>query len=96
MRDNEYGHLMDEPYQCIHCYLIRTQASQNQTMMNVKKYMVIQLKIFNYDQESKGFSKTVPHLVMEDKIHNINMFLGDISTSSYSSSYLLLSFSRSL
>ena len=57
---NEYGHVMDEPYQCIHCHLIRTQASQNQTMMKVKKHMVIQLKIFDYDQVSKDFSKTLP------------------------------------
>ena len=44
MTMDEYRHLMDEPYQCIHCHPIRTQASQNRSMMNVKKYMVIQLK----------------------------------------------------
>ena len=44
MTMDEYRHVMDEPYQCIHCHPIRTQASQNRTMMNVKKYMVIQLK----------------------------------------------------
>ena len=43
----EYGHVMDEPYQCIHCHPVKTQASQNQTMMIVEKYMIIQLKIFN-------------------------------------------------
>ena len=32
--------------------------------------MVIQL-IFNYDQVSKEFSKTVPNLVIEEKIYNI-------------------------
>ena len=44
---DEYGHEMDEPCQCIHCHPVRTQASQNRTMMNVEKYLVIQLKIFN-------------------------------------------------
>ena len=38
----EYGHVMDEPYQCIHCDPVKTQASQNQTMMIVEKYMIIQ------------------------------------------------------
>ena len=42
-------------------------------MMNVEKYMVSQSKIFNY-QVSKGFSKTVPNLVIEEKIRN--MLLG--------------------
>ena len=38
------------------------------------EYIVIQLKIFNYDQVSEDFSKTVPNIVIEDKIHN--MLLG--------------------
>ena len=45
-------------------------------MMNVEKCIVIQLKIFNYDQVSKDFRKTVPNFVIEDKIDNINMLLG--------------------
>ena len=44
---DEYGHEMDEPCQCIYCHPVRTQGSQNRTMMNVEKYLVIQLKIFN-------------------------------------------------
>ena len=44
MTMDEYRRVMDEPYQYIHCHPIRTEASQNRTMMNVKKYMVIKLK----------------------------------------------------
>ena len=71
MTMDEYGHVMDEPYQCIHCHPVRIQTSQNRTMMNAEIYMVIQLEIFNYDQVSKDFSKTVPNLKIEEKIHNI-------------------------
>ena len=45
-------------------------------MMNVEKHIIIQLKIFNYEQVSKDLSKTVPNFVIEDKIDNINMPLG--------------------
>ena len=71
MTIDKLGHVMDEPYQCIHCHPIRTQPSQNQTMMNVEKYMVIQLKIFNFDQVSEDFNKTVPNFAIEDKINNM-------------------------
>ena len=71
MTMDEYGHVMDESYQCIHYHPVRTQASQNWTMMNVEKYMVIQLKIFKYDQISKDFSKTVANLMIQEKMHNI-------------------------
>ena len=60
MTKDEYGHVMDEPYLCIHCHPVRTEASQNRTMINVEKYMIIQLKIFNYDEVSKDFSETFP------------------------------------
>ena len=29
MTMDEHGHVMDEPYQCIHCRPFKTQASQN-------------------------------------------------------------------
>lgn len=35
---DDYGHVMDMSYRCSHCHSIRTQASQNQTMMN--EYMI--------------------------------------------------------
>ena len=56
MTTDEYGHGMDEHYQCIHCYPVRTQAYHDWTMMNVEKYMVIQLKIFHYGQGYEDFS----------------------------------------
>ena len=91
----EYGHVMDEPYQCIHCHPVRTQASEDRTIMNVEKYMVSQLKIFNYDdQVSKDFNKTVANLVIEEKIHN--MLLGTFQLQAIILSYWLLSFSRTL
>ena len=34
MAMDDYGNVMDKPYQCSHCHSIRTQASQNRTMMN--------------------------------------------------------------
>ena len=68
MAVDENGHVIGKPYQSIHCHPVRTQAFQNQTMMNVEKYMVIQLEIFNYDPMSKDFSKTVPNLITEEKI----------------------------
>ena len=71
MTMDEYRHVMDEPCQCIHCHPVRTQAFQNRTMMNVEKCMVIQFKIFNYDQVFKDFSKTVSNLVIEEKIDNM-------------------------
>ena len=68
---DEYRHVMDEPCQCIHCHLIRNQSSQNRTMINVEIYMVIHLKVFNYDQMLKDFSKTLYNLIIEEKIHNM-------------------------
>ena len=68
MAVDENGHVIGKPYQSIHCHPVRTQAFQNRTMMNVEKYMVIQLEIFNYDPMSKDFSKTVPNLITEEKI----------------------------
>ena len=38
---NDYGHVMDEHYQCINRHTVRTQVSQNRKMMNVEKYMII-------------------------------------------------------
>ena len=42
-------------------------------MMNVEKHMVIQLKVLNYDQVFKDFSKTVPNLAIRDKIYNMHL-----------------------
>ena len=68
MAVDENGHVIDKPYQSIHSHPVRTQAFQNRTMMNVEKYMVIQLEIFNYEPMSKDFSKTVPNLIIGEKI----------------------------
>ena len=68
-----YGHVMDEPYHCIHCQSVRTQASQPNYNECWKIYGH-SIEIFNYDQVSKDFSKTVPSLLIEEKIQN--MLLG--------------------
>ena len=40
-------------------------------MINVQKYLVIQLKTFKYDQDTHEFSKIVPKILIDDEIHNI-------------------------
>ena len=75
MTMDEYGHVIDEPYQCIHYHPIRVQASQNRTMMNVEKYMVIQVKIFSYDQVFKDFSRTTTRNSLSYSLLSFSMTL---------------------
>ena len=65
-----YGQIMDEKYKCDSCPT-RTQASQNRTLWNVEKYLIIQVKIFNYDKKKKVSMKTTPNLIIEEEFQNI-------------------------
>lgn len=76
MTNNPYGQRMDELYQCTACQQTRsnpngTAPTRSQTLMNVKKYLTVQIKTFDYDRIHQQLCKKVPNLRIEEQIHNI-------------------------
>ena len=74
MTSNPYGERMDELYKCEHCRLTQpngTEATRARTVMNINKYIIIQLKTFGYDQTTQQIFKTIPELRIEEQIDNI-------------------------
>ena len=73
MTNNPYGEILDELFKCEHCRLTHpngTEATRNRTLMNINKYIIIQLKTFAYNQMTQQIFKTTPNLQIEEQIHN--------------------------
>ena len=71
---NRFGDKMDELYKCEHCKYSHpdgTLATQGRTVMNLKKYLIIQLKTFGYDQCFRQSFKSIPNLQIEEQVENI-------------------------
>ena len=49
MINDSHGEQMDEKYECKHCNPIKTDATRQRTLINAEKYVIIQLKIFGYN-----------------------------------------------
>ena len=74
MTNTPNGQRMDEPYQCVPCRMSHpngTDAIQARTLMNLSKYMIIQLKVFGYDQTEQKPYKIIPRLYIEEQITSI-------------------------
>ena len=74
MTNNPYGERMDELFKCLPCQSTKTngtEATRARTLMNLKKYIIIQLKTFDYDRKSQRTYKTVPNLTIEEQVNNI-------------------------
>ena len=67
---DSYGQMMDELYDCSQCKPNRTLATRNVTMMNVEKYLAIQLKIFKFDRNTQQPSKIVPNIFIDPEFTN--------------------------
>ena len=73
-----HGEQMDKKYECKHCNPIKTDATRQRTLINAEKYVIIQLKIFGYnDAFDDGAFKIIPNLIIEEEINNI--LLGKLS-----------------
>ena len=71
---NPSAQMMDEPYKCTPCLLSKprgTAASQTRIVMNIKKYIILQLKTFGYDRISQQPFKRIPNLRIEEQVDNI-------------------------
>ena len=71
MVSNTYGEQMDSLYACEYCEPIRTIATQGRTLLNIEKYIIIQLKVFGYDEDTGRSFKIVPNLIIEEKFINV-------------------------
>ena len=80
MTNNLYGQRLDELYKCENCKVTHrngTEATQARTLMNFKKYLIIQLKVFGYDQREQRPYKKIPKLQIEEHINSI--LLGNLN-----------------
>ena len=71
---NPSAQSMDEPYKCEPCQLSKpegTAATQTRTVMNIEKYIILQLKTFGYDRISQQPFKRIPNLRIEEEVDNI-------------------------
>ena len=60
-----YGEELDELYKCEHCRISKpdgTEATRTRTLINLNKYMIIQLKVFGFDQVEHVPYKIIPKL----------------------------------
>ena len=77
LTSDEYGTLMEDLYQCEHCPQ-KTQASYSSTLWNVEKYMIVQLKIFEFNRDTLAYTKKIPNLFIEEEINNILLGILDL------------------
>ena len=71
---NPSAQRMDEPFKCTPCQLSNpegTAATQTRTVMNIEKYIILQLKTFGYDRISQQPFKRIPNLRIEEEVDNI-------------------------
>ena len=74
MTNNPYGESIDGLYKCEPCTPTKpdgTVATRARTLMNLNKYMIIQLKTFGYDQVSRQPLKKIPKLQIEEQVDTI-------------------------
>ena len=62
---------MDSLYECQHCKPVRTVATQERTLINIEKYIILQLKVFGYNKHTQSPFKIVPNLKIEEEITNL-------------------------
>ena len=74
MSSNIFGEKVDELYECKNCEVTHpngTEARQVRTLININKFMIIQLKMFGYDQSKQELYKIVPKLKIEEQVTSI-------------------------
>ena len=77
---NPRAEIMDVPFKCLPCQFSKpegTAATRTRTLMNIKKYVIVQLKTFGYDRKSQDPFKRVPHLIIEEQV--VNILLGKLN-----------------
>ena len=78
--NDPFGERMEELYKCEHCISNKpegTAATKQITLMNISKYIVIQLKIFGYDNITGMRFKKNPMIRIEERFHSI--LLGNLN-----------------
>ena len=75
MTHNEFGERLtgDNLFKCENCRRVKpngTDANRGRTLMNLNKYMIVQLKTFGYGQISGPFKK-IPKLQIEEQVNTI-------------------------
>ena len=76
MTNTQYGQRFDELYHCEneHCRITKPHgaiATQARTLLNLSRYMIIQLKMFGYDQTKQKPYKAIPKLQIEEELSTI-------------------------
>ena len=82
MTNNPYGETLEDLYKCENCRPTKpdgTEASRARTLMNLNKYMIVQLKTFGYDRMSRQPFKKIPKLHIEEQVDTI--LLGKLNLS---------------
>merc|ERR1712168_1625884 len=78
MTKDPYGERIKH-YHCENCITTKprgTDATRSRTLMNINKYLTVQLKMFGYDQITGHFKKN-PILRIEEQVENI--LLGNLN-----------------
>ncbi|XP_066926766.1 uncharacterized protein [Clytia hemisphaerica] len=70
LTNDPYGNFLQDSYECANCP-IKTNATQNITLLNVSDSLIIQLVIFSFNQTTGAPLKLSPNLAIETKIENI-------------------------
>ena len=79
MTNDPYGEMI-EHYQCENCRTTKpngTDATRSRTLMNINKYLTVQLKIFGYDTTTGQHFKKNPILRIQEQVENI--LLGNLN-----------------
>ena len=74
MTTSIHGQSMDELFKCENCVLTHpngTAAVQARTLINIRKYMVVQLKTFDYNRTTQRPYKVIPKLQIEEQVNTI-------------------------